>query len=267
MFGLDCTIFMGSVDAERQQPNVKKMKLLGADVKLVEEGLKTLKDAVSAALRNWIVSVVDTHYLIGSAVGPHPFPEIVSFFQKVIGDESREYFNSSGFLPDYVVACVGGGSNAIGIFQGFLDTDVKIIGVEAGGTSLEPGKNSATLSIGSRGIFQGALSYLLQNDNQQVEDVHSVSAGLDYPGVGPQHAYLKETGRVDYKHVFDKQALRAFKELVKYEGIFPALESSHALAYVLENNDHFKGKNVLVNLSGRGDKDFGIIDKYNLEEI
>ncbi len=267
LFGLDCAIYMGSVDAERQMPNVKKMKLLGAGVNLVDTGLKTLKDAVSASLKDWVANVTDTHYLIGSAVGPHPFPEIVSYFQSVIGTESREHFQSLGFMPDYVIACVGGGSNAIGIFQAFLDTGTRLIGIEAGGRSLDPGENSATLARGKKGIFQGTLTYLLQNDNFQIEDVHSVSAGLDYPGVGPQHSWLRDTGRVEYSHVFDKSALHAFRELTRLEGIIPALESSHALAYVLDNSSLFHGKNVLVNLSGRGDKDFGIVEKYNLEEL
>ncbi len=267
MFGMQCTIYMGRVDAQRQRPNVQKMKLLGAEVVLVTDGQETLKDAVSAALRDWVSNVQNTHYIIGSVVGPHPFPEMVAFFHSVIGEESREYFNSRGFLPDYVLACVGGGSNAIGIFQGFLDTDVKIIGVEAGGRSLDPGENSATLTGGKRGIFQGTLSYLLQDERMQMQDVHSVSAGLDYPGVGPQHSYLHDTGRVEYVHIFDDSALHAFKELTRLEGIIPALESSHALAYVLDNSERFSGKNVLVNLSGRGDKDFPIIEKYLSEEL
>ncbi len=267
MFGFDCTIYMGSIDAERQMPNVKKMKLLGTEVKLVDTGLKTLKDAVSAALKDWVFNVAHTHYLIGSAVGPHPFPEIVAYFQSVIGRESREYFESLGFLPDFVIACVGGGSNAIGMFHDFITSDVKLIGVEAGGTSLNPGENSATLAVGKKGIFQGTLSYLLQNENFQMEDVHSISAGLDYPGVGPQHAYLRDRGRAEYVHVFDNRALHAFKELTGLEGIIPALESSHALAFVIDNRDRFKGKNVLICLSGRGDKDFGIIEKVNLEDI
>lgn len=267
MFGLQCRIYMGTVDAERQMPNVKKMKLLGAEVSLVDTGLKTLKDAVSASLRDWVTNVVTTHYLIGSAVGPHPFPEIVSYFQSVIGSESLEHFQSQGGLPDYVVACVGGGSNAIGMFQAFLETPVGIIGVEAGGRSLDPGENSATLVRGKKGIFQGTLSYLLQNDNFQTEDVHSVSAGLDYPGVGPQHAFLRDSGRVEYTAVFDNRALHAFRELTRLEGIIPALESSHALAYVIDNRERFAGKNVLVCLSGRGDKDFGIVDKFDLEAL
>ena len=268
LFGFDCTVYMGKTDIERQMPNVRKMRLLGAEVVPVETGLMTLKDAVSAAFKDWVASVQTTHYLIGSVVGPHPFPEIVSCFQAVAGQEAREYFTKRGILPQSVVACVGGGSNAIGIFQGFLDdTDVELIGVEAGGRSNNKNDHSATLSLGGRGIFQGALSYLLQNEYSQVNDVHSVSAGLDYPGVGPQHAFLSETGRVRYTSVNDREALRAFKELTLCEGIIPALESSHALAMVLTNADRFKGKDVLVHLSGRGDKDLDIIAKINLEEV
>ena len=268
LFGFDCTIYMGRIDAERQLPNVKKMKLLGAKVKLVEDGQKTLKDAVSASLKDWVANVTDTHYLIGSVVGPHPFPEIVASFQSVIGKEAREYFDASDIKLDTVVACVGGGSNAIGIFQGFLDDNkVSLVGVEAGGRSLDPGENSATISRGTKGIFQGSLTYLLQNKAYQVEDVHSVSAGLDYPGTGPHHAYLHDKGLVTYGHVFDNEALKAFRELTRLEGIIPALESSHALAYVLENADSYQGKHVLVNLSGRGDKDMEIVNKINLEEL
>ena len=268
LFGFDCTVYMGKTDIERQMPNVRKMKLLGADVVPVETGLMTLKDAVSAAFKDWVASVQSTHYLIGSVVGPHPFPEIVSFFQAVAGQEAHEYFSQRGTMPHSVIACVGGGSNAIGIFQGFLgDTDVELIGVEAGGRSSNKNDHSATLSLGGRGIFQGALSYLLQDGRCQVNDVHSISAGLDYPGVGPQHAFLSETGRVRYTSVNDTQALKAFKELTLCEGIIPALESSHALAMVLTNADRFKGKDVLVHLSGRGDKDLDIIAKINLEEL
>jgi tryptophan synthase beta chain len=268
LLNLDCTIYMGRVDAERQMPNVKKMKLLGAKVVLVDDGQKTLKDAVSAAMRDWVASVETTHYLIGSVVGPHPFPRIVSWFQRVIGDEAREQMIADNELPDAVVACVGGGSNAIGIFQAFIDdASVSMIGVEAGGRSINAGDHSATLALGTKGIFQGALSYMLQNEYGIVDDVHSVSAGLDYPGVGPQHSFLKDSGRVVYDYVFDKDALRAFKELTQLEGIIPALESSHAVAYVLKNADSLKGKKVLINLSGRGDKDLGIIDTVNLEEL
>jgi tryptophan synthase beta chain len=238
------------------------MKLLGAEVVPVEDGLRTLKDAISASLKDWVTNVTDTHYLLGTVAGPHPFPEMVAFFHAVTGHEALNYFKGRGFLPDTVVACVGGGSNAMGIFQGFLDSrDVALVGVEAGGRSLGPGDNAATLSLGTRGIFQGALSYLLQDSNCQVQDVHSVSAGLDYAGIGPQHSYLKDTGRVRYTTVSDKQALAAFHELTRLEGIIPALESSHALAWALEHADELRNKHVLINLSGRGDKDLGIVEQ------
>ncbi|TFH38876.1 MAG: tryptophan synthase subunit beta, partial [Chrysiogenales bacterium] len=197
LFGLSCTVYMGGLDMERQMPNVKKMHLLGAEVVPVEEGLRTLKEAISACMREWVASVGDTHYLLGTVAGPHPFPEMVAAFQAVIGREAREHFLGLGAPPDIVIACVGGGSNAIGIFQGFLDLPgVELVGVEAGGRSLDPGENAATLSRGRPGIFQGALSYLLQDEHCQVEKVHSVSAGLDYAGIGPEHAYLKDSGRV-----------------------------------------------------------------------
>jgi tryptophan synthase beta chain len=262
LFGMKCRVYMGSLDVERQMPNVKKMRLLGAEVVPVEDGLRTLKDAISASLKDWVTNVTDTHYLLGTVAGPHPFPEMVAFFHAVTGHEALNYFKGRGFLPDTVVACVGGGSNAMGIFQGFLDSrDVALVGVEAGGRSLGPGDNAATLSLGTRGIFQGALSYLLQDSNCQVQDVHSVSAGLDYAGIGPQHSYLKDTGRVRYTTVSDKQALAAFHELTRLEGIIPALESSHALAWALEHAGELQNKHVLINLSGRGDKDLGIVEQ------
>jgi tryptophan synthase beta chain len=262
LFGMKCRVYMGSLDVERQMPNVKKMRLLGAEVVPVEDGLRTLKDAISASLKDWVTNVTDTHYLLGTVAGPHPFPEMVAFFHAVTGHEALNYFKGRGFLPDSVVACVGGGSNAMGIFQGFLDSrDVALVGVEAGGRSLGPGNNAATLSLGTRGIFQGALSYLLQDSNCQVQDVHSVSAGLDYAGIGPQHSYLKDTGRVRYTTVSDKQALAAFHELTRLEGIIPALESSHALAWALEHAGELQNKHVLINLSGRGDKDLGIVEQ------
>ncbi len=261
LFDLDCTVYMGEVDAERQKPNVKKMELLGAEVVKVTEGQKTLKEAVTAALRDWVSTPESTHYIIGSVVGPHPFPEMVAFFQSVIGRECKDYFIKEGFMPDSVVACVGGGSNAIGIFSGFLDSrDVELIGVEAGGRSDGLTENAATLSLGSRGILQGTYSYMLQDDSGFISDVHSISAGLDYAGVGPQHSFLKDSGRVKYVSVGDGDALNAFRQLSKREGIIPALESSHALAYVFQNTAYFKGRRVLVNLSGRGDKDFPIIE-------
>ncbi len=268
LFGLKCRIYMGSLDMERQMPNVKKMKLLGAEVVPVDEGLRTLKDAISASLKDWVTSVTDTHYLLGTVAGPHPFPEMVAFFHAATGREAFDYFSGKGFLPDSVIACVGGGSNAMGIFQGFLDRPgVELVGVEAGGRSIGPGDNAATLSLGTRGIFQGTLSYLLQDKNCQVQDVHSVSAGLDYAGIGPQHSYLKDTGRVRYDHVFDEAALKAFHELTRLEGIIPALESSHALAWALAHAEELRGRRVLVNLSGRGDKDLGIIENQKREDL
>lgn len=264
LLGLECTVFMGRIDAERQEYNVKRMKMLGAKVIIVTGGTETLKDAVSAALREWVTNVEDTHYLIGTVAGPHPLPEIVTWFQSVIGEESREFFdNEIGTLPDAVVACLGGGSNAIGIFKGFLDTDVPLYGVEAGGRSDKLADNAKTLSMGRKGIFQGSHSYVVQDDNSQIIDVHSISAGLDYPGIGPEHSFLKDSGRVNYVSATDDQALKAFHTVLKNEGIIPALESSHAIAYVLDNKELFKGKSVLICLSGRGDKDMGIVEEAN----
>lgn len=259
LFGMECTVYMGCVDVERQAPNVKRMELLGAKVVPVTEGQGTLKEATNAALREWVSSVQDTHYIIGSIVGPFPFPKIVSHFQTVIGEEARRQCKEIGMQPDSLVACVGGGSNAIGIFNGFLDQHVEIYGVEAGGTSDEEGMHARTLGKGRPGVLHGSYTYLVQTPEHQISDVHSISAGLDYPGIGPVHSMLHDVGRVKYGYVRDNEALNAFKELSRLEGIIPALESSHALAYVLENADKFKGKNVLVNLSGRGDKDMAAI--------
>lgn len=262
LFGMECTVYMGEVDADRQEPNVKRMELLGAEVVRVKDGQRTLKDATNAALREWVSSVRTTHYIIGSIVGPYPFPEMVSYFQSVIGKEAKAQCSELGFTPDCVVACVGGGSNAIGVFQGFLDNDkVEIFGVEAGGVSDKDGEHARTIGMGKPGILHGAFSYLVQTPQYQVADVHSISAGLDYPGIGPIHAMLNDSKRVTYGYVRDDEALNAFKQLTRKEGIIPALESSHALAYVLENKDKFKGKKVLVNLSGRGDKDMEAILK------
>ena len=260
LLGLKCSIYMGEIDAKRQKINVEKMKLLGAEVKIVDSGTKVLKDAVSEALRDWVKNFKDTHYIIGSAVGPYPFPEIVAFFQSIIGKEAKRYFkNKLGRLPDCIFACVGGGSNAIGIFRAFLKDNVELIGVEAGGIDDE--KNAMSIKKGKKGIFQGSLSYVLQNENFQIKDVHSISAGLDYPGIGPEHAYLHSINRVKYVSVKDEEALKGFYECVRNEGIIPALESSHAIGYVLANKEEFKGKKVLINLSGRGDKDLGILMK------
>ncbi len=263
LFDLDCTIYMGRIDAERQALNVRRMQMLGAEVKVVSDGTETLKDAVSASLKDWVTNVQNTHYLIGTVAGPHPLPEIVSWFHSVIGEESKSYFNDLGFLPDAVVACVGGGSNAIGIFRAFLeDNEVELYGVEAGGVSDKIGENARTLAKGRKGIFQGSLSYVVQDEYSQIIDVYSISAGLDYPGIGPEHAYLNETGRAKYVSCTDDEAMNAVFELLKTEGILPALESSHALGYVINNAEKFKDKNLLICLSGRGDKDITIIENY-----
>ena len=259
LLGLECMVYMGEVDGKRQRVNVEKMKLLGATVVLIDTGSKTLKEAVSAALRDYITNIKTTHYIIGSTVGPHPYPEIVMHFQSVIGKECLHYFKEQNFMPDYVVACVGGGSNAAGIFKPFVDEKVGLIGVEAGGSSNKLGKNAASLNYGSPGIFQGAFSYILQEESGQILDTESISAGLDYPGVGPFHSYLNDSGRAEYVTASDSEALNGFYELTRLEGIIPALESSHALGYVLKNKEHFKESTILVNLSGRGDKDLDIV--------
>lgn len=257
-FGLQCTVFMGAKDVERQAPNVQRMKLMGATVVPVQNGSCTLKDAINEALRYWISHQHDTLYIFGTAAGPHPFPTLVRNLQKVIGTEARRQMQEkTGRLPDYVIAAVGGGSNAIGMLYPFVeDEGVKLIGVEAGGTG-EPGcENSAAINLGKPGILHGELTLLLQDEHGQIEESSSISAGLDYPGVGPEHVYLHSIGRARYGVVYDDEALRAFKTLSREEGIIPALESSHAVAWVLEHADEFpKGCNVLVNLSGRGDKD------------
>ena len=263
-FGMDCTVYMGAEDIQRQAPNVFRMKLLGAKVVAVESGSKTLKDAMNEAMREWVARVDDTFYIIGTAAGPMPYPEMVRDFQCVIGNEARQQMQALiGRQPDVAVACVGGGSNAIGMFHPFLeDASVRIIGVEAAGTG-EPGCfNSAPLNLGAPGVLHGAYSMLLQNNDGQVEPSHSISAGLDYPGVGPEHSWLHKTGRAQYGMVKDANALTAFQRLCRAEGILPALESSHALAWVLDHPQEFKpGQQVVVNLSGRGDKDLGIINK------
>lgn len=262
--GLECTVYMGAEDVERQQPNVQRMKLLGATVHAVDSGTRTLKDAINEALRAWISSQETTHYCFGTAAGPHPFPTLVREFQSIIGKETRQrILELTGSLPDAVVACVGGGSNAIGMFHPFIeDREVRIIGVEAAGTG-EPGcYNSASLTLGSPGVLHGNYSKLLQTEDGQILPSHSISAGLDYPGVGPEHAWLQATGRVHYGLATDAEALDAFLTLCHTEGILPALESSHALAWVFANRPEFKpGANVIVNLSGRGDKDMEIINK------
>ncbi|USB31719.1 tryptophan synthase subunit beta [Paenibacillus sp. YPG26] len=258
LLGLKCVVYMGAVDAERQAPNVQRMQLLGAELHLVHSGQKTLKDAISEAIRDWITHVEDTHYLLGSAVGPHPFPNMVRDFQSVIGEEAREQIlEAEGRLPDYVIACVGGGSNSIGMFSAFLnDAEVKLVGVQAAGEGLDSGKHASPLLKGTHGIIQGSLTYMLQDEDGQILETHSIAPGLDYPGAGPQHSYLKDTGRVEYTSVNDREALLAFEELCRKEGILPALESSHAVAYALKLVSQLpKDALVLVNLSGRGDKD------------
>ncbi len=258
LLGLECTVYMGEEDAKRQELNLFRMRLLGAEVKVVSSGSKTLKDAINEALRDWVTNVRTTHYVIGSVVGPHPFPTIVRDFQKVIGEETKEQIlQKEGRLPDAIVACVGGGSNAMGIFYPFIEhEEVKLIGVEAGGLGLESGKHASSLVGGTVGVLHGMKSYFLQTQEGQILDTHSVSAGLDYPGVGPEHAWLKETGRAEYTTVTDEEALEGFKILAKTEGIIPALESAHAVIKAVEiAKDIGKGGIVVVNLSGRGDKD------------
>lgn len=258
LLGLECIVFMGAEDIQRQKLNVFRMELLGAEVRSVEQGSGTLKDAVNEALRYWVSHVEDTHYILGSVVGPHPFPQIVRDFQSVIGKETRkQILEQSGSLPDAVVACIGGGSNSMGMFYPFInDEDVKLYGVEAGGSGIDTGKHAATLTDGKIGVLHGTMTYLLQDQYGQIEEAHSVSAGLDYPGVGPEHSFLKEKGRVTYTSITDKEALEAFKLLTKSEGITPALESSHAVAYAVKlAKEMSKKETMVICLSGRGDKD------------
>ena len=269
MLGLGCIVYMGAEDVVRQAHNVKRMKLLGAEVVPIESGTKTLKDAINAALRYWIAEQRTTHYCFGTAAGPHPFPLLVREFQAVISREARaQCLDKMGRLPDYVVACVGGGSNAIGMFHHFVpDASVKLIGVEAGGTG-EPGcYNSAPINLGTPGVLHGMRSMLLQTSEGQIQPSHSVSAGLDYPGVGPEHAHLGATGRVRYDIAVDHEALAAFEALCRREGIIPALESCHAVAWALTHAAEIpKGSQVVVCLSGRGDKDLDIIEAYESKE-
>jgi tryptophan synthase beta chain len=258
LFGLECVVYMGEEDMARQRLNVFRMEVMGAEVVPVGSGTRTLKDATNEALRDWVTNVDTTHYVLGSVVGPDPFPRIVREFQSVIGREAREQVvERTGALPHWVVACVGGGSNSIGMFHAFLaDADVKLVGVEAGGSGLDTGRHSASLTAGRPGVLHGCLSYVLQNTDGQVEPAHSVAAGLDYPGVGPEHAYLRDSGRVQYYTVTDRQAVEAFYTLGRMEGILPALESAHALAWVLESGIQWSASDVLLfTLSGRGDKD------------
>jgi tryptophan synthase beta chain len=261
LLDVECVVYMGAEDIRRQRPNVERMGLLGAEVRSVEAGARTLKEAVSAAIRDWVANVADTHYVIGSAVGPAPFPELVRDLQRVIGDEAREQaLERTEALPTRVIACVGGGSNSIGIFSGFLDDDeVELIGVEAAGEGLETGRHGASLGYGRTGVLHGSLSSILSSEDGQILEAHSISAGLDYPGAGPEHAYLRDIGRASYVSVTDAQALSAFRELARLEGIIPALESAHAIAYLLEGagpaEEAAAAGYDLICLSGRGDKD------------
>lgn len=269
-FGLECVVYMGAVDVERQKLNVFRMKLLGAEVIPVESGSKTLKDATNEAIRDWVTNVDTTHYIIGSVVGPHPYPMLVRDFQSIIGNETKEQILAKeGKLPSHIIACVGGGSNAMGIFYPFInDESVKLIGIEAEGFGIESGKHCATFTVGSEGIFQGMMTYLLQDQNGQISEVHSISAGLDYPGVGPEHSLLKDIKRAEYHSVTDSKALGGIKLLTKTEGILPALETAHAVAYLNElmpstNKDDI----IVVNISGRGDKDINTIIQNIGEDI
>lgn len=258
--GLECVVYMGAVDAKRQKPNVGRMELMGARVEVVEHGQRTLKDAINEAMRAW-VSDPAAHYVLGSALGPHPFPSMVAEFHEVIGKEARaQILHQADGLPDVAIACVGGGSNAIGLFRGFMQDDsVEMVGVEAGGEGMEEGKHAARFSGGKPGVLHGCYTWLLQDADGQILPTHSVSAGLDYPAVGPEHAELQKRGRARYEYATDDEALHAFAQLSEKEGILPALESSHAVAWVLQNATALRGKRLIVNLSGRGDKDLATI--------
>ena len=265
LFGLECVVYMGEADTKRQSLNVARMKLLGATVVPVTQGSKTLKDAINEAMRDWVTNVETTHYLLGTVAGPHPFPTMVRDFQRIIGVEARQQvLDLTGRLPDAVLACVGGGSNAIGIFHPFIDDkSVRLIGLEAGGSGIETGLHAATISGGTPGVLHGTRSYVLQDKDGQTIESHSISAGLDYPGVGPEHAYLNDIGRAEYRPVTDDQAMYAFSLLCKSEGIIPAIETAHALAGALEiGNELGKEAILLINLSGRGDKDVQTAAEY-----
>ena len=265
LLGLDCHVYMGAEDMDRQALNVFRMRLLGAEVVRVDAGSRTLKDAINEAMRDWVTHVGDTYYLLGSVLGPHPYPLMVREFQAVIGREAREQIlKQAGQLPDAVVACVGGGSNAMGIFDAFIaDPSVRLIGVEAGGESITRGRHAARFAGGSAGVLQGTKTFVLQDENGNIELTHSVSAGLDYAAIGPEHAYLRSRGRAEYSHVGDLEALAAFQTLARLEGILPALESSHAIAYAETVAKQLgAGKILLVNLSGRGDKDVNTVEKH-----
>ena len=265
-YGMECVVYMGSEDVRRQAANVYRMKLLGATVVPVESGSRTLKDALNEAMRDWVTNVADTFYIIGTVAGPHPYPMMVRYFQAVIGEECKVQMPEMiGRQPDAVIACVGGGSNAMGIFYPYIDhTDVKLIGVEAAGEGIETGRHAASLTGGSPGVLHGNRTYLLQDDDGQIIETHSISAGLDYPGVGPEHAWLKDARRAEYVPITDKEALQAFHDLCRMEGIIPALESSHALAYACKLAPTLpKDKILLVNLSGRGDKDMHTVAEFS----
>ncbi len=261
-----CVVYMGEEDMRRQALNVERMRLLGAEVRPVSSGRGTLKDATNEAIRDWVERVEDTHYVIGSVVGPSPYPRIVRDLQRVIGDEARRQMIERGVAPDAVFACVGGGSNAIGIFTAFLEDEVELVGVEAAGEGLDTGRHAASLAAGSPGVLHGSLSYLLQDEAGQVTPAHSVSAGLDYPGVGPEHARLKDEGRVRYETAGDEGALAAFELIARREGILPALESAHAVARLAEEADRWTDRDVLVCLSGRGDKDVAEVARLAAED-
>ncbi len=270
LLGIECVVYMGEEDMRRQEPNVYRMRMLGAEVRPVTAGSRTLKEAVSETIRDWVTNVRDTHYIIGSVVGPHPYPMMVRDLQRVIGRESREQFlAATGALPDAVVACVGGGSNSIGQFYEFIpDEAVRLIGVEAGGEGVETGRHAASIGGGRVGVLHGSMSYIVQDDDGQIHETHSISAGLDYPGVGPEHAWLRDTGRAEYVNVTDGEAVEAFRLVCELEGIIPALESSHAVSYVVNTLAPAleERQSVLVCLSGRGDKDMGTIMARDAED-
>jgi len=262
MFGMECVVYMGEEDIRRQAPNVRRMELLGATVETVTSGSRTLKDAINETIRDWVTNIETSHYIIGSVVGPHPYPMIVRDFQSVIGRESRtQILETTGQLPDYAIACVGGGSNAIGLFSGFIDDDsVRLIGVEAAGAGVDTNEHAATMTKGRPGVLHGAMSYLLQDEHGQVQEAHSISAGLDYPGVGPEHSYLRDIERAQYVAITDSQALEGFQLLSRTEGIIPALEPSHALSYLSDFVPTLDPDSiVLLLLSGRGDKDLDTV--------
>ncbi|MEO0024503.1 MAG: hypothetical protein RL196_944 [Actinomycetota bacterium] len=265
LFGLECVVYMGKVDTERQALNVARMRLLGAEVIPVTTGTATLKDAINEALRDWVANVDNTHYLLGTVAGPHPFPTMVRDFHSVIGNEARQQMlDEFGFLPDVVAACIGGGSNAIGIFHAFLDDpSVRLLGFEAAGDGIDTPRHAATLSLGRPGVLHGARSYMLQDEDGQTQDSHSISAGLDYPGVGPEHSWLKDLGRAEYRGISDDEAMQALRLLSRTEGIIPAIETAHALAGALKLGKELPaGSSILINLSGRGDKDMETAARY-----